>query len=241
MKIVVDERYQHLSDAVARLPQMMDEGQGEVIYDSRNRVVRFVIDGQALMVKRFKRVNIIQQVVYTFFRKTKAERAFLFAEEFLRRGIDTPPPVAYMEERCYGLFSIGYFVSLEVAGTETSQLLREVQDYPQALAEAVAQQIVTMHNKGILHGDLNLSNLLVTTKSDGSFHFIMIDTNRSHFRDSVPSDEECLNNLIRLTHRRDLYEDLVRCYALLRGWNADSTVSKALSLLDHFENRKLRL
>jgi len=48
------------------------DGEGEVVYDSRNRVVRFIIGGQPMMVKRFKRVNAVQQVVYTFFRKTKA-------------------------------------------------------------------------------------------------------------------------------------------------------------------------
>ena len=252
MKIVVDEKYQHLTDEIGRLPQRMDEGEGEVVYDSRNRVVRFAINGLSLMVKRFKRVNAVQQVVYTFFRKTKAERAFLFATEFLKRGIDTPQPVAYMEERHHGLFTIGYFVSLETPGTETSLLLREVQDYPRDLAEAVARQVVLMHSKGILHGDLNLSNFLVTTFPSpreegcpkggmvGSYHFTMIDTNRSHFCDGYPSDNECLKNMVRLTHRRDLYEDLVRRYALLRDWDADETARRCLVLLTRFESRKLR-
>ena len=253
MKIVVDEKYQHLTDEIGRLPERMNEGEGEVVYDSRNRVVRFVIDGQPMMVKRFKRVNAVQQVVYTFFRKTKAERAFLFAKEFLRRGIDTPQPVAYMEERHHGLFTTGYFVSLEAPGTETSLLLREVQDYPKDLAEAVARQVVLMHNKGILHGDLNLSNFLCILSpltshpslAQGDLqspdHFTMIDTNRSHFTDGMPTDEQCLKNMVRLTHRRDLYEDLVRRYALLRGWDADATASKAIALLDAFENRKFKL
>ncbi|MBO4463067.1 MAG: hypothetical protein J5797_02605 [Prevotella sp.] len=248
MKIVVDEKYQHLTDTIARLPQRMDEGEGEVVYDSRNRVVRFTVDGLSLMVKRFKRVNAVQQVVYTFFRKTKAERAFLFASEFLKRGIDTPQPVAYMEERHHGLFTTGYFVSLETPGTETSLLLREVQDYPRDLAEAVARQVVLMHSKGILHGDLNLSNFLVKPTPDLSpregrtaYSFTMIDTNRSHFCDGYPSDSECLKNMVRLTHRRDLYEDLVRRYALLRGWDADETASRCLALLTRFEHRKLKL
>ena len=241
MKIVVDEQFQHLTDAIARLPQMMDEGEGEVVYNSRNCVARFIVDDLSLMVKRFKRVNIVQQVVYTFFRKTKAERAYTYAAEFLRRDIDTPQPVAYMEERRYGLFITGYFVSIEAAGTETSLLLREVQHYPQDLAEAVARQMVLMHNKGILHGDPNLSNFLVTTQPDGTFHFTMIDTNRSHFCDGVPSDEECLKNIVRLTHRRDLYEDLVRRYASLRGWDADRTATRALELLNRFEHRRFKL
>ena len=246
MKVVVDEKYQHLTDEIARLPQRMAEGEGEVVYDSRNRVVRFAVDGLSLMVKRFKRVNVVQQVVYSFFRKTKAERAFLFAHEFLKRGIDTPQPVAYMEERRHGLFTIGYFVSLETPGTETSLLLREVQDYPRDLAEAVARQVVLMHSKGILHGDLNLSNFLVKPapaprEGRTSYSFTMIDTNRSHFCNGFPSDNECLKNMVRLTHRRDLYEDLVRRYALLRGWNADETARRSLALLTRFEHRKLKL
>ena len=240
MKIVVDKKYRFLGDVIASLPCLMDEGQGETVYDSRNRVVHFSHNGLSLMVKRFKRVNAIQKVVYSFFRKTKAERAFLFAEEFAKRGIDTPQRVAYIEEKHAGFFDTGYFISIEAQGTETSLLLREVQDYPKDLAEAVAQQVVFMHSKGILHGDLNLSNFLCTQDDEG-YHFTMIDINRSHFCDGMPSDEDCLKNMVRLTHRRDLYEDLIRRYAKLRGWDADSTAHRALALLDRFENRKFKL
>ena len=69
----------------------------------------------------------------------------------------------------------------------------------------------------------------------------MIDTNRSHFCNGYPSDSECLKNMVRLTHRRDLYEDLVRRYALLRGWDADETARRSLALLTRFEHRRLKL
>ena len=236
MKVVVDGRFQHDKAEIARLPGRMDAGEGHIVYDGRNRVTLFSVGNRQMMVKRFKRVNFIQQIVYTFFRHSKAQRAYLFAEELSNRGVDTPQRVAYMERKRFGLFSVGYFVSLEAKGTETHLLLREVQDYPQDLAEAVARQVVLLHSKGILHGDLNLSNFLCTEDAEG-YHFTMIDTNRSRFCDGWPSDEACLKNLVRLTHRRDLYEDLIRRYAVLRGWDADSTAERALALLDHFENR----
>ena len=239
MKTVIDDRYRQQSDEIVRLPERMAAGEGEMVYDSRNRVVRFRLGDEPVLVKRFKRVNAIQQVAYTFFRPSKAERAYRFADEFLRRGIATPRRVAYMEQRRWGLFSVGYFVSCEAAGTETSLLLREVQDYPPALAEAVARQVVLMHSRGVLHGDLNLSNFLCT--DDDGYHFTMIDINRSHFTDGWPTDEQCLENMVRLTHRRDLYEDLVRRYARLRQWDADVTAARALALLDRFEHRRIRL
>lgn len=240
MKVIVDDRYQDQAAFIAQLPQRIESGEGEMVYDKRNLVVRFRCGAETWMVKRFKRVNFIQQLVYSFFRKTKAERAFLFAERFQSKGIRTPQRVAYMEERRMGLFTVGYFVSIEAEGKESHLLLREVQDYDPQLAEAVACQVVLMHSKGILHGDLNLSNFLCTADAEG-YHFSMIDINRSKFCEGFPSDRQCLDNLVRLTHRRDLYEDLIRRYARLRGWDADATATKALALLDRFENRRFRL
>lgn len=243
MKVVVDKQFEYLTDEIARLPKRMDSGEGDVVYDSRNRVVRFSINGLTLMVKRFKRVNAVQQVAYTFFRKTKAERAFIFAKEFLRRGIDTPQPVAYMEQSRGGLFTTGYFVSIETPGTEASLLLREVKDYPSDLAEDVARQVMMMHSRGVLHGDLNLSNFLVHTSTTPQLlnSFTMIDTNRSHFTQGMPTNEQCLQNMVRLTHRRDLYEDLTRRYARLRGWDEEKTAHRCLALLNRFEQRKWKL
>ena len=240
MRIVVAPAFQQHTAFISQIPRLMEQGQCEIVYDKRNLVARFRHEGLTFMVKRFKRVNFVQQIVYSFFRATKCERAYRFAGQFLQRGIATPQPIAYLEDYRCGLFTTGYFVSEEVEGTETHLLLREVQQYPSQLAQAVAQQIVLMHSKGILHGDLNLSNFLCTEDTEG-YHFMMIDTNRSKFCNGYPSDDACMNNLVRLTHRRDLYEDLIRRYALLRGWDADCTVCKALSLLDHFENRKIRL
>ncbi|MCR4602284.1 MAG: lipopolysaccharide kinase InaA family protein [Prevotella sp.] len=240
MKVVIDPSFSSQTDYISQIPSMLQRGEGEVVYDKRNRVVRFRHDGLSMMVKRFKRVNFIQQIAYTFFNKSKAERAFLFAETYRQRGIDTPQRVAYMEQSCCGLFSVGFFISLEAKGTETHLLLREVQDFSHDLADAVARQVILMHSRGILHGDLNLSNFLCQETPEG-YHFTMIDINRSHFTDGWPGDDQCMENLVRLTHRRDLYEYLVRSYARQRGWSEETTAQQALLLLDRFENKRFKL
>ena len=241
MKIVVDPLFSSHEAFIAQIPTLFAERSGcEFIYDKRNTVARFFDGQQTFIVKRFKQPNFIQRVVYSFFRRSKAQRAYLYAEAFQSRGIDTPQRVAYIEQTKGGLFSIGYFVSLEAQGTESHLLLREVKDYDPELAAAVARQVVLMHSRGILHGDLNLSNFLCRTTPDG-YRFTMIDINRSQFCDGFPDDDACLRNLVRTTHRRDLYEDLVRRYAVLRHWDADKTVERALQLLDRFENRRFKL
>ena len=240
LKTVVADDFKAHADFISALPAAFADGQGEIIYDQRNQIRRFTDRGQTFVVKRYKPVNAVQRVVYTFFRKTKAARAYLFAQEFRRRGIDTPREVGYIETGSGRLFSTGYFVSLEAPGTETHLLLREVKDFSHELADAVARQILTMHSHGVLHGDLNLSNFLCT-EHDGQYRFTMIDINRSHFTDGMPDDETCLQNMVRTTHRRDLYEYLVRSYARQRQWDEQQTADRALRLLERFENRKIKL
>lgn len=240
MKIVIAPQFQKHDVFIRQIPRLIDEGEGTIVYDGRNRVVRLEHEGETMMVKCFKRVNIIQQIVYTFFRKSKAKRAFLFAGEFSKRGISTPQRIAFLEEKRWGLFLKGYFVSKEVEGTECHLLLREVKEFSPQLADAVMKQTLLMHSKGILHGDLNLSNFLCVEKS-GDYYFNMIDINRSRFCDGYPSNNDCLKNLVRTTHRRDLYEYLIASYARQRGWDEKETVQQAVALLDRFEHRKFKL
>ena len=140
LKTVVADDFRSHADFISALPDAFADGQGETIYDQRNQIRRFTDRGQVFVVKRYKPVNALQRVVYTFFRKTKAARAYLFAQEFRRRGIDTPREVAYIETGGGRLFLTGYFVSLEAPGTETHLLLREVRDFSHELADAVARQ-----------------------------------------------------------------------------------------------------
>ena len=241
MRLITAPDYQQHEPFLRQLPQLFAQGQGTVIYQQRNEVRRFEHEGTVMMAKRYKRVNAVQQVVYSTWRRTKACRAFLFAQEFRRRGIDTPHEIAYIETtNALGLFTVGYFVSSFVEGTETSLLLREVQDYPRDLADAVAAHVVLMHSRGVLHGDLNLSNFLCR-REDGAYRFSVIDINRSHFTTGMPTDEQCLQNMVRITHRRDLYDYLIRSYARQRGWDPSATSARALALLDAFEHRRFKL
>ena len=237
MKTVIAETYRPFEQFIKSIPSLFRRDEGKVIYDKRNQIRRFEHKGLVFVAKRYKRVNFIQQIVYTFFRKTKGERAFRFPELYRQRGVSTPREVAFIE--CYelGLFTVCYFVSEEVTRREVFQELVDVKDFDHELARAVVRQIVYMHSKGILHGDLNLSNFLYEKSPDGKYHFTLIDINRSHFTDGWPSDEDCMKDLVRLVHRRDLYTFLISRYAELRGWPVETTVSAALKRLDKFEHR----
>ena len=240
MNIHVDSRYAHLLDYLKDIPRRLMLGEGESLHEGRNSVRAFDADGIRLVVKRYKPVCFVRQVAYTFFCRTKARKAFLFAGILREKGFDTPREVAYIEEKRFVLFHVGYFISLRIDSPTACSALEDVPDFDKTTASDLAALFVEMHRKGVMHGDMNLGNFLFRKKEDGHYAFTIIDTNRSRFLSRELSREECLRNLRTVTHRRDLFEYIIRTYAALRGWNVEKTLREALRLLDGFERRKNR-
>lgn len=234
MRIVIHPDYEKLGNFLRRLPDNF-ERKGELIYNKRNCVKRFVVNGQTLIVKRFKRPHLIQRLVYTFFKKTKAERAYLYAGIFRQRGFQTPHEVAFIEQQKMGLFLDSWFVSTECSDPSLLEVMNKNGFAPDA-AKKVAQLLTDLHKKGILHGDLNLSNILYHRTETGDWQFTLIDTNRSRFI-SNPNRTTCLENLKRLSHNQELLKYVVQKYAILRNWDPDECVRQALEYLASFEKK----
>ena len=257
MKVVIHPAYQHLKSFIYDLPSHF-ESEGTLLYRGRNVVKLYQVDGMSLVVKRYKHPNIIQRVVYTYFKRSKTARAYDYAALLRKKGIDTPHEVAYIETFKKGLFTTGYFVSLYYSYPPTSVQLDveefnlkfsdpllsnvattyradETKDFNYPLADSLAAFFVELHSKGILQGDLNLSNVLYYQKEDGNYHFCVIDTNRSVFKQPTPN--ECLENLKRPTHRRNVLIYLVSRYAELRNWSSKDCADKIVRQLDLFEKR----
>ena len=67
MHIHVNTASEHLRDFAERLPELFDR-EGEVLHAGRNTIKAFEAEGERLVVKRFKRPNLLRAVIYTFFR-----------------------------------------------------------------------------------------------------------------------------------------------------------------------------
>lgn len=233
-KIEINPKYDSFSSFIRSIPGIFDN-EGELLYDERNKVRRFQKGVMQLVVKRYKKPLPFQRIDYTFFRASKARRAYQYALHLEQLQINTPEAVAYIEIKENGLFSTGYFVSSNCSDQDTRVLRQD--DFNKSLADALSGFLAFMHQKGFLHGDLNLSNILFHINEDGRYQFSVIDTNRSKFKNK-PSQEECLDNLKRLSHQRELLTYLIKRYAEIRHWDSEYCVSFVLDRLHKFERKR---
>lgn len=236
----ISPAYEAAAGFIAAVPQLFAQGKGDTLHDGRNTVRAFDTPAGRLVVKRYKRPNIVQRVAYSFFKKSKAERAYLYAAELRKRGFLTPREVAFIEVKHGLLLADSYFVSECCPDPPAFGPLVRADSFDTGMADAMAAQVAEMHRKGVLHGDLNLGNFLYRPTAGGGYTFTVIDTNRSHFRDGWPTRRECIDNLKTMTHRRDVFAYIVSRYAALRGWDADATLADATAALERFERRHRR-
>lgn len=211
------------------IEEMFDEI-GDFVYTKRNKIKIINAPNGSIVVKQFKRANPWQRIAYTFFRKSKAERAFENAKQLIERGIDTPQPIAFENIKKCGLFLQGYYISAVDNNPPIQQLLKKEDGWDKELAKAFAQFVAELHEKGILHHDLNSTNVLYHRDETGKYRFSVIDINRMDFYDSI--DEiginQLLENLTRFTGNMELFEFVAREYASARNINVEEFVAKAL-------------
>lgn len=255
-KTVISPDYADLGEEIASLPKRF-ASEGSLLFAGRNEIRLMTIGGRQLVVKRYGRLNTLRAVSYTLFSSSKASRAYHYAREMSRRGIDTPGAVAYIEIHRRGLLRDCYFVSEYTADRPLFDVLVETPAYDRRLAAEVGRFVAMMHERGVIHGDPNLNNILYRPLGAGDYHFSVIDTNRSRFSGLKGAAKEskvikdfsffpslsrqaCLANLKRLTHRRDLLHDILTAYAEARGWDAAATIAAVERRLGRFERNRRR-
>lgn len=199
-----------------QLPERFEQ-EGECIFSSRNVIKLFAVEGAgAVAVKRYRRPLWLQRIVYTFFRPSKAVRAFRNAAALHRLGFRTPRAWAALEVRRNGLLADSYLVTEVTHRPPIAGVLNEASDFDHEVATAFARFAADLHAKGVLHHDLNSTNTLFERTPQG-IAFEVIDINRMTFYPHCPPAAACYENLTRFTGRLDLFEWVAREYVRYRG------------------------
>ncbi|MGL5319060.1 MAG: lipopolysaccharide kinase InaA family protein [Bacteroidales bacterium] len=230
----IHPHYTYLSSFISTLPEQFETA-GETIYEGRNTLKWFQIEGVDLVVKSFKKPHIINKIAYSFFRESKAKRSYLYALDLLERGVTTPAPIAYINEYKHGLLSRSYYVCIYEKNTsiiapyvhgdvEDQQVLRDMVGY-----------IAQLHQKGVLHLDLSPGNLMLE-KVNGKHQFTIIDINR--LKICQIDQETALRNFARLSRNRNVSTLIAEMYADVRGWDKQECVARINKYSDDFFRTK---
>ena len=240
MKMRINPEYQKLEEFVMRLPEVF-ERDGESIYKSRNELKIFEKEGLSINVKRYRKPIWVNRVAYTFFRKSKAKRAYENALTLLDKGFETPNPVAYLEIHEKGLLKDSYFIALHCP---YKRLFREFADNSpidgrEEIVQSFGVTLARLHEANIFHLDLSVGNILFDKLKDG-YHFSLVDLNRMKFK-KIRLNDGC-RNFERLRGSDDFFKLLAKTYANERGFDVETCIRLALKAqqksIQHFHRKR---
>ena len=210
MKFEINPAYPSLNTFIKSIPDIFGS-EGDTIYKGRNELKVYQVDGVMLLVKYFKIPNLINRFVYAHLRHSKARRSYVHAFQLLNANINTPMPIAYIEESKYGLLSRSYYVSIyeTKAGHIRGYMAGIIKD--ERLLGELASFIASFHNLGIYHLDLTPGNVLFKATNSG-YEFMLVDINRMKFKSRL-SIKERYKSLAKLSNHAEVSRQLTSEYS----------------------------
>ena len=222
MKFFINRKFKELTQFIHSLPDTF-ANQGEVIRNIRNEIRLIKTGDYSLVVKSYKTPNLFNRIIYGTFRKSKAERAYKYAELFLSKGIGSPTPVAYITERRNTLFTRSFYISLLSECPYTYYDLFEKEfDHKNDILKAIAETTAQMHKNGFLHNDYTGGNILFDDKN-GEVSVEIIDLNRMSFK-KIDESLGC-KNFGKLRATEQMLEIMAEAYAKARGYEKNKCIN----------------
>ncbi len=182
----------------------------------RNVLKQFSLNSIKVNVKAFKIPNLFNQIVYKYFRKSKAQRSFEYANVLLDKGIGTPQPIAYYEFPKLLLFKKSFYLSQHINYDLTYRELTKDLNNPEheKILRAFTQFTYKLHKNHIYFLDHSPGNTLIKN-SDKGYEFYLVDLNRMIFRPMT--FEIRIRNFERLTIHKSMVEIMSEEYSKCSG------------------------
>ncbi|PHM17696.1 MAG: hypothetical protein CJD30_05590 [Sulfuricurvum sp. PD_MW2] len=216
-------KYLYLKESFENIQSIFSQD-NHSIHKARNELKIIELAGVKTVVKSFKVPHLINRIVYTFFRHSKAYKSYHNALRLQELGISTPQPIALIEFFSTGLLADSYFISewFNYDFTIRTPLLEPLEDR-EAIFTAFAAYTYDLHQKGVWHLDYSPGNILIKRTGQG-YQFSIVDINRMTFRTITPL-EGC-ENFNKLWAFDDELEIMAREYARLSGLDEAKTIAE---------------
>lgn len=204
------------------------------IHKARNDIKIVNFKGESLVVKSFKIPNIINKIVYTFFRDSKAKKSY---ENSIKIVDFVPKPIGYIEFKKFGLINESFFVSENFKYDFTIREVLKNSDFKEreTIFKIFAKFTFTLHEEGILHLDYSPGNILIKKVND-KYIFKIVDINRMEFK--TLSVNERLGNFAKLWAKDEELKIIIEEYAKLIGKDEQNCIESALKYSQNHKDRK---
>ena len=201
----------------------------------RNSLKLFELDGLTVNVKSFRVPNLINQIAYRFFRKSKAQRSFEYANKLMNLGIGTPQPIAYYEYKTPFFFKKSYYISAQQDVDLTYRELTKDANYPdhENILRAFTRFTYNLHENKVNFLDHSPGNTLIK-KIGESYEFYLVDLNRMNFE--TLSLEERIKNFAKLSTSKDMIAVMSDEYAKCIGENSKKVETLMWKFTEAFQN-----
>ena len=177
-KYQINERHKEFLDFLLQVRTYFQTN-SQTIHKARNELKIIPFADIETVVKSFKVPHLLNRIIYTFFRDSKAKKSYEYS---LKIKDFTPSPIGYIEFYNSSLLHESYFVSERFAYDFTIRepLLDAAFEEREEIFRAFARFTLSLHNAGIFHKDYSPGNILIK-KEEKDFTFKIVDINRMKF------------------------------------------------------------
>lgn len=171
----------------------------DFVVGKRNKIKIIPYNTIQLNVKSFKIPSFPLGVMYRFFRKSKAKRSYEYAQILKAKGIGTPNPIAFYENKTFFRILDSYYICEHLT---PDYVFKELFNVHIEDLESILRQFThftfQLHESGIEFLDHSPGNTLLKKGENGKYEFYLVDLNRMKFHDNM-SFETRMKNFARIT------------------------------------------
>jgi tRNA A-37 threonylcarbamoyl transferase component Bud32 len=204
-----------------------------ILQADRNTIKAVEFAGEMLVVKAYKYPHFLNRFIYTYFRKSKAWRAYEFG---LKIAKFTPEVVARIEHYT-PLLGKSYLICQQFEADFNMQapLFKQHPD-KENIFKQFALFVFELHQHQIIHQDLSPGNILIK-KTPQNYQFQIIDINRMVFK--KVSQQQAAQNFSKLWASDEDLRLILTTYAEAAQFDEDF-INQGLNYNQQNKNRKTR-
>ena len=238
MKIILNPNYIKSEKSILQLVKSFFDQGNLIVQGSRNTIKSNFLENETINIKFFKKPGFIKSIIYSFFRSTKAKRSFDYANYLIDHLIETPIPIAYVEERnSLGFLGDSFYICQQIDYDFT---IRELIHDPlflnrNEILEEFTEFTFKMHEAKVNFLDHSPGNTLIIKNGNGRYDFFLIDLNRMKFEDL--SIEMRMDNLKKMWLSKQMVKVVAKKYAELSNLSEEKLYKILLEKTTQFKRK----